>query len=244
MKYVICSDIHGNLPALTVFLEIFNLKWKKNSKIICLGDIVGYSAEPSGCLSLVRKLADKVIKGNHERMLINSQQRDYVNYFARRAIEISEGLLSEEEKVYITGLPDNLVIDEDILICHGSPEDPDEYIFTPVEAGRAFQFMVENKVKLCFFGHTHIPGVFDCKGKFYYHENKQMKLDKEKKYLINPGSIGQPRDNDKRGSFCVWDDKDHLLNFYRFEYNIKETVEKMEQKNFPRELASRLFYGR
>ena len=242
MKTIVFSDIHSNLEALQEAFRIaeetgpFALK-------LCLGDTVGYGPYPSECLDLLRKDHFQMIIGNHERMLINPAERKKANSAAREAIAWTEENLSMENRIFIESLPESLMLPENLAAVHGSPNDPDEYIMRGSTAVRSIYALEESNIRVCFFGHTHIPGIFDENGNYFYEPGKIFRLDKKKHWLINPGSIGQPRDRDKRGSFCIFDSEAFTAAFIRFDYNITKTAEAMREKGLPESLAQRLSYG-
>ncbi len=243
MIYTIISDIHGNLAALNAFFDFYRKQGLKSSKIICAGDIVGYGPAPSQCLKLIRSTTDIIINGNHERMLLNPNYRRDASHLAVEAIEWVERILRPEELSFIARLPENIKLDPSIYLIHGSPEDPDEYIFTSESALRGIRVLKKLEIRRAIVGHTHVPGVFDQRGAKLYKPGIEVKLDPEQYYIINPGSIGQPRDGDPRGSFCVMDSDNLAVNFYRFEYDIDLTAKQISKAGLPIQLAHRLFNG-
>jgi predicted phosphodiesterase len=242
LKFLIISDIHSNFEALKCVIE--EIKRDSFDRIVCLGDIVGYGPQPDECVKFIRNNSVVSITGNHERMLFNPSLRIYANVNARRAIEWTDGIISVSSREFLEKLPVFLKDEEKrISFVHGSPCDPDEYIFKISVALRSIEKIKNENIRLCFFGHTHIPGIIDEDGNLYYEENVTMALDFRRYYLINPGSVGQPRDRDPRASFCVFDDAKNTVKFYRREYNISKTVEKIEEYGLPLELGERLWYG-
>jgi len=244
MKYLICSDIHSNLPALIKFKEIIDKYFNNGYTLICLGDIIGYGAFPSECIKIVKEMNFMIISGNHERMLLNPEMRSYASEAARIAIEWTESMINNEEKSFIEKLNPMINLDNKILLVHGSPIDPDAYILSSQIAIENIKYLNQLQIKLCFFGHSHYPGIFDQNGMFYYSLENDFILDKQEYYLINPGSIGQPRDGDSRGSFCLFDSDEMLLRFYRFVYDIDSAYEKIKENKLPLELGLRLYYGK
>ncbi len=242
MKYIIFSDVHSNLEALQEFIKINENK--KINKMICLGDIIGYGASPSECLFLIMKNTEITLKGNHERMLIDIELRNYANSSARRAIEWTDEHLSQKEKEIIDGLPETSTIEKRFMAVHGSPLDPDEYILRANQALEVILFIKRKGLKLCFHGHTHLPGIFDENGRYFYDIGTIFNLSPEHSYLINPGSIGQPRDGDNRSSFCEFDSESLSIVFHRFDYDIDKSAEKIKMSGLPVELGDRLYLGR
>lgn len=247
MKIVIISDIHSNYDALLEFEN--RLKNIKFDEIWCLGDVVGYNAEPNECIEWVKKNSKYILMGNHDYAILNREEKFLFNEYARRAIEWTEKKLSFENKIFLGTFKISLKVNE-IFLVHSSPSSPLkwEYITGVEEALYNFNFFEE---KICFLGHTHIPIIFELKDEklnVIYPECKEEKflyvLDKDAKYIINPGSIGQPRDGDPRLSFCVFDRKNYTIEFFRFEYNVEEAARKIFETDLPHFLGERLFVGR
>ena len=248
MRFIVYSDIHSNLEALQEFFKIIgnqlSNKEKNRIKMLCLGDIIGYGASPSESLSLVLENSDIILKGNHERMMLDVSLRSFANNSARRAIEWTEKQLSSKEKEKIESFPEKAEIENRILVVHGSPKDPDEYIIRSNQALESIIYLKRKGFRLCFHGHTHLPGIFDENGRYFYNSDTIFNLSTDQCYLINPGSIGQPRDGDSRGSFCIFDEETSSLIFHRFNYDIKKSAEKIKKSGLPPELGDRLYVGR
>lgn len=247
MKIIIISDIHSNYDALLEFEK--RLRNIEFDEIWCLGDVVGYNAEPNECVEWVKKNSKYILMGNHDYAVLNREEKFLFNEYARKAIEWTEKKLYHENKIFLGTFKISLKIDE-IFLVHSSPSAPLkwEYVFGIEEAIHNFSFFEE---KICFLGHTHIPSIFELKDeklKMIYPEYKNEKffyvLDNNAKYIINPGSIGQPRDGDPRLSFCIFDEKNYAVEFFRFEYNIEEAARKVFESDLPRFLGERLFIGR
>ncbi len=239
MKYAIISDVHSNLEALEcAFAEI---QKRKVDQIVCLGDVVGYGTNPSECLKSVRESSKEIIMGNHDQAIEDIELRNYFNDWAREAIEWTAGVLSAEEKKQIRNfLP--LMIDQkrNITWAHGSPNEPEEfhYLFRETDVKPSFKIL---ETDFCFFGHTHIPSLFARKT----HEARYLtagfyRLAKGERYLINPGSVGQPRDRDPRLSFALFDSDDLTLEVVRLDYDNKKAAEKIRKAGLPAYLADRL----
>ncbi|MCX7821077.1 MAG: metallophosphatase family protein [Brevinematales bacterium] len=238
MKIIVLSDIHSNLEALKSILnDISKISF---DLIISLGDIIGYGPDPEKCIKIIQKEGIISIKGNHERMLLKAEDRVFANDIARKAIEWTEENISTNSKIFIESLPDRYNYGE-FLFVHGSPLDHDEYILRRNTAIKSIQKIREEGINFCFFGHTHIPGIFYEDGGFYYNDN--IYLDKDKYYLINPGSVGQPRDRNPKTSYLIFETEEKILTFKRIEYNISRTAEKIEEAGLPIELGVRLYYG-
>ncbi len=239
MKYAVISDVHSNLEALECVLA--EIQKRKVDHVVCLGDVVGYGANPSECLKLVCENSEEIIMGNHDRAIEDIKLRGYFNDWAREAIEWTAGVLSVQEKKQIQKFPP-VVIDRkrNITWTHGSPYEPEEfhYLFREADAKPSFKILETN---FCFFGHTHIPSLFANKThEACYLTAGSYQLAKGERYLINPGSVGQPRDRDPRLGFAVFD-SDHLtLEIVRLDYDNKKAAEKIRKAGLPAYLADRL----
>ncbi len=237
MKYTVISDLHANKGALETFFNI----WDPNTQLVCLGDMVGYGPDPSFCVQQMRERASFVIAGNHEVMLrsINPHWSDTAEKMVHR--EMNE--LSREDLEWIDKLPVQLKTDFGLLV-HGSPREVDEYLFDWSDAQKAFYFLEQENVGLCFYGHTHVPAVFDARIEWMGKPQDTLFLREDNLYVVNPGSLGQPRDGDSRASYCVYDSETRKLSFHRFEYDIESTVRRMQEEHLPEVYSERLYYGR
>ncbi|MGC8764733.1 MAG: metallophosphoesterase family protein [Brevinematia bacterium] len=240
MKILVLSDIHSNLEAL---ISVFNnVETHSIDLILNLGDIVGYGPDPEKCIEFAMERNFISIKGNHERMLFNPLLRRFANDVARFAIEWTDENLRHTYRQFLERLPEIYRYSNEILCVHGSPIDPDEYILRTSTAQRSLQKIKDEGIKICFHGHSHVPGIFNENANFFYEEDKKFYL-REGVFLINPGSVGQPRDRNPMASYCIFDETDFSVMFYRVEYNISRTCEKIALANLPPELGMRLWYG-
>ncbi len=242
MKYAIISDIHGNLEAFQeVLREIKSLRGI--DKVICLGDIVGYGADPKRCIDLSRGNSDIIIAGNHDYAACGKTDVGYFNPVAREAAIWTGEVLNIEYINFLKELPLLAELD-DIHFAHGSLYKPEEwrYILSEKQSHIDFQIMKHN---ILFIGHSHVPVIFENKkDEIRIITEYEIELDKNSKYIINPGSIGQPRDFDPRASFAIYDSDKRHLKFFRLEYNIIEAQRKIREAGLPEILAERLSYGR
>lgn len=195
-------------------------------QILCLGDLVGYHADPEGVVNLVRGRSARVIAGNHDRAATGAGEPDYFSSHAKTAICWTRGALSVEATEFLARLPTSLVIDDTMLLTHGAvhPE-PNEHVRLGSEQAAAASFAVLERhypqVRLCFFGHMHRQVVYELsRGRVSRHEQNALELDPDSIYLINPGSVGQPRDGDPRSAFCVYDSASSRLQFHRVPYDV------------------------
>jgi predicted phosphodiesterase len=244
MKYGIIADIHANLEALENALRV--LEAERVEKILCLGDVIGYNADPVACLKLAREKCAVVIQGNHERMVLGASLYG-VRKETLEATEWTRSRLSPDDLKYIESLPEEARVDESILLVHGSPRDKDEYILS-TDAIRENMHVLRTKhpeVKVCFFGHSHYPmviGPTEVHPRF--QETRKFDLDRNKVYMINPGSVGQPRDACPLSSFAVFDADAWTVTIYRLPYDIPATQKKILEAGIDRRLASRLEVGK
>jgi predicted phosphodiesterase len=233
MKYAIISDIHSNLEALTKALEIIDQR--SVDEIICLGDIVGYGANPNECLALIRQRCSSAIKGNHDEALLNENFIEHFTEDARSAIMWTRKRISEENISYLRTLSLSIKRD-DLLFVHASPCYPEqwEYIFEGNAAAIALQCFSES---LCFIGHTHAPAIFSSAGRV-------RSIMKGERYLVNVGSVGQPRDRITDLSFSIFDTDTWSYENIRSPYNVKLTVRKILATDLPPVLGYRLLTGK
>jgi predicted phosphodiesterase len=238
MKYALVSDVHSNLEALERTFEA--IKKKDVRHVVCLGDIVGYGANPSECLRLVKKEAQEIVMGNHDRAVEDIELRDYFNPDAREAIEWTAGKLNSEEKKLIRGFCD-IIIDrkENMTLTHGSVHEPEEfhYLFREEDTQPSFKRL---ETRFGFFGHTHIPSLFSKSLAGKYLPAGIYELDKKDTYLINPGSVGQPRDRNPKLSFAFFDSEELTLEIVRLDYDNRKAAAKIRQAGLPAFLADRL----
>jgi diadenosine tetraphosphatase ApaH/serine/threonine PP2A family protein phosphatase len=229
MRYAIISDIHANLEALDTALQ--HIDTLAVNEIVCLGDVVGYGPNPNECIELIRTRCKHTVLGNHDIAALDLEQTLYMNNLARDAAYWTHNHLTERSRTFLQGLP--LVVEiEHATLVHASPFEPDEwhYIMSSYDAETAFQ---QFTTPVCFIGHSHRPG------EFWYERNGSD----EKKRIVNVGSIGQPRDNDPRLSFGLFDTETLQYENIRLPYAMEVTARKIEQAGLPTALAERLYYG-
>lgn len=240
MRIVVISDIHGNLEALSAILKrIDNIK---PDKVFCLGDIVGYGANPDECVDIVKTKVDLSLAGNHEYGVLGRTDMKEFSEDARIACEWTREILSDKSLTYISDLPLTL-IDEGIYLVHSTPFTPNEwdYIFTQDDAIRQFRGFSES---ICLVGHSHIPACFTPDRICELIEGRPLHLREGERYIINFGSVGQPRDYDPRASFGMLDLKKGEVRVIRVSYKIEGTQRKIMDQGLPLFLAERLTIGR
>jgi len=240
MRYGIFSDVHSNLEAFQVACDYFNKE--RIDKFIFNGDIVGYGANPCECIELLKKFTPILIAGNHDRAAIGKFSLDYFNPQAKDALLWTKGELREEYLSFLNSF--SLKYTEGNFICvHGSLDNEAEFNYIIYSSDASFNFSLLNK-QILFVGHSHRTEAFRINDeKVSYIKSGEIKIDSKTKYIINVGSIGQPRDQDPRLSLCIYDSDEGLVKFVRLEYNIKKAADKILKKGLPSLLAARLFEG-
>ncbi|MFC1735631.1 metallophosphoesterase family protein [Candidatus Hydrogenedentota bacterium] len=238
----IISDIHSNLEALeTVIAEIDR---RGIDVVVCLGDLVGYNANPNECVQIIRDREVPTVMGNHDIVACGLEEPLGFNPVAyAAALWTREGLTAGNTQ-YIQNLPDNRAFNDGLLAVHGAPSDRDTYLFTPDDTVEQFAILDNQGVELCFFGHTHFPCVFKENDGSLEHGFQTFTLEEGERYLINPGSVGQPRDSDAKASFVVFDAGNLALELVRLEYDIESAAAKIHESDLPDYLADRLALGR
>lgn len=249
MRYLILSDIHSNLPALLAVLELVEGKY---DQFVCLGDIVGYGPHPNEVIDRVQGLdAVAVVRGNHDKACCGITEAEDFTANARAAATWTRQQLDPENLSYLRGLDIGPVPVGGFQIVHGSVRHEDEYVFHPREARES---LLLAKVPLTFCGHTHIQGGFVLRGEDRVQVLKvgmapgpasaTLELDPAARYLINPGSIGQPRDGDPRAGFAYYTEESRLVEYWRVPYDVQSTQKKMKEVGLPGALIDRLAIGR
>lgn len=240
------ADIHANLEALNAVLK--RIRKLGIKRVICLGDLVGYNANPNECVDVIRKHKIMSIMGNHDAVACGLEEPDHFNHIAKEAILWTRNKLSEENKKYLKGLSDSYVLLDNFVITHGSLFDRDEYIFSNNTAHKNISIMEkqDDLGRLCFFGHTHVKSFFPSNGtgKIIKNGKYTLELRDEEYYLVNPGSVGQPRDEDTRAAFAVFDRNEMTVKYELVEYDIEITASKIRKAGLPVRLAERLMIGK
>ncbi|MBL7197856.1 MAG: metallophosphoesterase family protein [Candidatus Omnitrophica bacterium] len=240
MRYAIFSDIHSNLEAFESVLAAYENE--KVDKYLCVGDIVGYGANPKECIKIVQDRKIITVAGNHDWASCGKFSIDYFNPYAKEAVLWTGRQINAADINYLNNL-DLIYKEEDFCLVHGTLLNPKYfgYMFDIEDARDSFQVMVTS---LCFVGHTHTPITFiKDSGKVSQTRNNLINIEPQKKYIINVGSVGQPRDGDNRGCFCIYDSKERNVHIKRVEYNLKLSQSKIIDAGLPSFLASRLSLG-
>jgi predicted phosphodiesterase len=239
MRVLVFSDIHSNASALEAVLNAagnVDAYW-------CLGDIVGYGPDPNECIEIVRNLPNLIcVRGNHDAATLGEVDQQTFNHEASLAITWTKRNLNAKSQEYLLSLPEKKQ-DDTITIVHGSPRNPVwEYIMDYLTAVRAFQFF---DTQICMVGHTHVPAIWKESAK-EAPRAPVMEFNKTKilsKTILNPGSVGQPRDNDKRASFAIFDKEDYSWELRRVGYDIENVQSRIKKSGLPWRHALRLAEG-
>jgi predicted phosphodiesterase len=246
LRYLILSDMHANWDAFEAVLR--RVRRKRFDSVLVLGDLVGYGAAPNQVVDAVRQLSPKLVlvRGNHDKVASGIDSGANFNHTALIAAQWTLARLTPSNLRYIRDLPRGpLSVAEGVSICHGSPLDEDTYVFSDVDA---FEIFSRFEMPVTFFGHTHIPSIFWLRGRSLgvqalRGESGTIRLQPGTRYLINPGSIGQPRDRDPRASYMTFDSEKGIVRWYRVEYPIESAQRRIRRANLPQSLADRLAHG-
>jgi predicted phosphodiesterase len=247
MRFLILSDIHSNVTALDAVMAAAKGRWEK---AICLGDIVGYGPDPNEVIEEVRAIAPVLVRGNHDKAVARPAIGDDLNPLARAAVDWTRAQLRPENLKFLEELPAGPVTTDGLAIVHGAYHDEDEYVFSP---GQALTGLLESRAAVTFFGHTHFQGGFSYRGdRLEVIQLKvqpgtgfgALRIEAGTKYLLNPGSIGQPRDGDSRAAFGIADLGHNVVEFWRVPYAIAAVQERMKKAGLPEPLILRLGFGR
>lgn len=241
-RIAVLSDIHSNLQALTAVWQ--RLEQVGIDEVYCLGDIVGYGARPVECLQMIRAKGVTCVQGNHDALVSDGSLNLDFNIYSLAAVEHNRAVLDEESLQWLAALPTTYRLDSEALFVHGAPDDRDRYLVYLDDLQEASESVMElDGPGVCFFGHTHHPVLFDGHS-FERVKQKSVFLEPGRRNLVNPGSVGQPRDNDPRASFLWWDRQTQVLNYERVEYDIQGARQDILDADLPRILGDRLLEGR
>jgi putative phosphoesterase len=242
MRYGIFSDIHSNLEALVAVIEAF--KKESIDTYLCVGDLVGYAANPNECVETVKTLTNIVVAGNHDWAAVNLSSVDYFNPNAREAILWTRKNLNDLSRLFLESLKLKYKND-DLTLVHGTLNNPKDfnYMTDGYIAEETFRLMENN---ICFVGHTHIVGIFikDKDEYISYQRNDSSSIRPENKYIVNVCSVGQPRDGNPRASYCIFDTNRKEVIVKRINYDIKAARKKIIKAGLPKFLGDRLLLGK
>ena len=242
MRYAVLSDIHGNLEALEAVLG--ELTGEKIDEYLCIGDVVGYGADPAQCIKIIRSLTPAAfVSGNHEWGTAGFLELDYFNEYARRAVEWTRGALSCCDIDYLKS--SKLICEYNgFTLVHGGLKEPSKFPYI-VDSQDAYSNMSLMNNGLCFIAHTHIAEIYrSVKGGAIRLEHNSFKIEEGVKYVVNVGSVGQPRDMDPRASYAVFDSAEERIEIKRVCYDFTRTQAKILKAGLPEMFALRLSEGR
>ncbi|MFH1458335.1 MAG: metallophosphoesterase family protein [Candidatus Omnitrophota bacterium] len=242
MRYAIFSDIHSNGEALEAVLEAF--KKEDIDSYLCCGDLVGYAANPNECIELILNLALTIVAGNHDRAAVNLFSLNYFNPLAVQAMSWTIRSLTDKNRSLLQSL--KLVYEnEDLTLVHGTLNDPADflYLFDTSDAEATFRLLGTG---VCFIGHTHRPAIFskDGHGNVRYQEDGFVHMAPHNKYIVNVGSVGQPRDGNPKASYCIYDSRKKEIRIKRVGYDMENARRKILDAGLPWFLGDRLLLGR
>lgn len=241
LRYAIISDLHANLEAVQAVLTKIDALGV--DQVVCLGDVVGYNANPNECVEIIREREIPTVCGNHDAVACGLEEPWGFNPIALSAALWTRDHLEPENQQWLRQLPVNRSFDH-FLASHGTPMDRDPYLFTWEDALPYFDYVAQLNHRLCFFGHTHCPAIFSGDGMYALDSESKFLLNDDKIFFINPGSVGQPRDGDPRASFGLLDTEQKVYELVRVEYPVEKAAERIMASKLPNFLAQRLFLGR
>jgi predicted phosphodiesterase len=243
MKYGVLGDIHGNLSALRTVLE--DLDRQGIDELISVGDVVGYGAAPNECIDLMRERDVRVVKGNHDAACVRELDDRYFNAYAREAIRWTQSVVSRERKTWLADLPLTLDL-EHCQVAHGTLHQPEqyEYVLSPGDADSSLDIMTR---PVCFVGHSHVPiavlRLRDAPHHTAYTFDSQIDLSDSIACVLNVGSVGQPRDENEKTAYAVYDTESDQAWIARLPYDIDREAERIREAGLPEVLAQRLRLG-
>lgn len=241
-RIAVISDVHSNLQALTAVLE--RIDALAVDALYCLGDVVGYGGRPTECLDLVRSRATGVVQGNHDALIADASLQLDFNVYSLAAVAHNRGLLSAGQLEWLGGLPTSLRPEPRLQFVHGAPGDRDRYLVFLDDLNEVSAALLEDDGPgVCFFGHTHHQVLYDGQT-LLRPQPGVVDADPNRRILVNPGSVGQPRDGDSRAAFAVWERDPARVTFHRVAYDVEGARRDILEAGLPRLLADRLLQGR
>jgi len=240
MRIAVISDIHSNMDAFTRVLEDADRSFA--DAMVCLGDVIGYGPEPNEAISLIRERNIPTVMGNHELGVAECGYMEHLNPIACRSLQVTIEMLSEKSLPFVTGL-DHFLVLYDSRFVHGFPPDsPTTYMFE-ISNVKMKNIFGQYRERLCFTGHTHNPEMVEFDGNFVVRtllKRGVTKLDKDKRYIINAGSVGQPRDGDNHAKYLIWDTSEDTIEVKYVSYDIESAANKIIKAGLPSINATRL----
>lgn len=242
MRYGIFADVHSNLQALDAVLDAY--RKEKIDQYLCVGDVVGYGANPKECIEKIRALETVIVAGNHDWVSVDLLSADYFNTYAKEAVLWTKRKLGDGDRIFLESL--KLVYkNQDLTLVHGTLHVPEnfDYMVDAYSASMTFGLL---ETSICFVGHSHIAGIFikDKDGNISYNEDSMLDLKRHNKYIINAGSVGQPRDNNPDACYCIFDTDNKEVQIKRISYDVHTAKKRIIAEGLPRFLGDRLIVGR
>jgi predicted phosphodiesterase len=240
MRFAVIADIHGNFEALQTVLE--DTRTQGCTHYACLGDVVGYGANPKECLGIVREMGMPCVKGNHDEYCSTDEALEGFNPHASEAVHWTRKQLTEGDKQWLRDLKYVRMVTSFTLV-HATLDAPHRwgYVFDKLAAATSFTYQ---NSQVCFFGHTHVPVAFMRDSVVRGGTYSKFKVDPAKKYFVNVGAVGQPRDNNPKAAYVVYDMDEGTIELRRLDYDIAGAQAKIRAAGLPERLAERLAYGR
>jgi predicted phosphodiesterase len=247
MRILVLSDLHSNATALDAVLDAAKDRWDRS---VCLGDVVGYGPDPNEVTARLRELGTHTIRGNHDKAVTGLMPTDDFNPVAKSAVDWTRAQLRPDHLAWLSALPQGPLATDGIVLVHGALQDEDEYVFTPAQA---LEGLLDSSAEITFFGHTHHQGGFSYQDSqlevLQIHPRlteprAALRIELPRRYLLNPGSIGQPRDGDPRAAFAIADLEHQVIEFCRAPYDISAVQQRMRAAHLPEPLVQRLVVGR
>ena len=247
MRILVLSDLHSNATALDAVLDAAKDRWDRS---VCLGDVVGYGPDPNEVTARLQTLGTQTIRGNHDKAVTGLMPTEDFNPVAKAAVEWTRAQLTPAHFSWLSALPHGPLATDGVVLVHGALQDEDEYVFTPAQA---LDGLLDSTAEVTFFGHTHHQGGFS------YQDSQlevlqirprsgepfaALRIEPPHRYLLNPGSIGQPRDGDPRAAFAIADLEHQVIEFWRVPYDISMVQQRMRAARLPEPLVQRLTVGR
>ncbi len=241
MRYAVMADIHSNIEALRAVLDV--CKSERIDTYLCCGDLVGYSASPLECLETVRAMKMICVAGNHDWAVSGKLDYDHFTDQGKAGVEYAQKVLGDEDKDWLSNL--HLVQkNQDCFMTHGTLNDPQRFKYLRKENQVADITYLMDRA-LCFLGHTHAANVYvDFGGNAHMVHTDQVSVEANGKYVVNVGSVGQPRDGNPQAAFCIYDSTEKVIQIRRMSYDIKKAQEKIIAARLPRSSADRLRLGK
>jgi predicted phosphodiesterase len=240
MRFAIIADIHANLEAFRVVLD--DAQKQKCMHYTCIGDVVGYGANPHECLEIVRKMGMPCVKGNHDEYCSSEEELDGFNPHAAEAVNWTRKQLSKEDRQWLRDLKYVRLV-ASFSMVHATLDGPQRwgYVFDKLMAAASFTYQ---NTQVCFFGHTHVPVAFLRDSVVRGGNYSTFKVEPGKKYFVNVGSVGQPRDGNPKAAYVVYDLDESTIELRRLDYDIPKAQKKIMEAGLPQRLADRLAYGK